>query len=90
MFDKMGEYIEAIKEFNANVGSVLKIIKRTWEILTRPSLLFGFIESGAFVICLVIICAAVIAYAVGYQKASKFITGSMAVYVIIKMIGTVI
>lgn len=84
------EYIETISEFNTNMGEVFKFIKTTWNILTHPALMFSFIESSSFTICLILVCVAVIAYAIGYEKANKWISGSIVGFIIIKMIGAVI
>lgn len=80
----------AIKEFNENMKISIKTFKSIWNVLTDPHALFLYIQSSVQIACIIIVCVGVIAYAIGYKKANKWGEGSIAAYIIVKMLSVVI
>jgi len=91
------EDIKAIIEFTRDIGvdgwNALKTIGTFLNYLLHPSLiikaLWTYTNIYAYWVCLFIAIFALILNGIGYKKFTKFIPGSIAIYSLIKLIGSV-
>ena len=84
--------IDGVKNVTASGWDSLKTIADFLNFIIHPSLiiqaLWNFTETYAFWVCLLIAILAAVFYALGFKKFAKYIPGSMAVFTLIKMLGS--
>ncbi|WP_238884577.1 hypothetical protein [Clostridium sp. YIM B02551] len=88
--DQMQSFFDTMDSFNKNIGKVINFIGKIGYSIAHPAVIFHYIFSIFGVICIIIVCGGIIAYAMGYKKAGLWVQGSIAGYVIIRMLGMVI
>jgi len=84
--------IKGVKNVGASGWDSLKTIATFLNYLMHPSMvvkaLWEYTLAYSFWICSIIAVLSVVFYAIGFKKCAKFIPGSLAVYALIKMIGS--
>lgn len=88
--DKADSFFKTLDKFNENCSTIISFIGKFINAIMHPSIVFKFIYNKAGIICVVIVCAGIIIYAIGYKKAGKWVQGAIAGYIIIRMLGMVI
>lgn len=85
--------VKGIKNVGEGGWDSLKTIASFLNFIIHPSLivsaLWHFTEAYAFWICLMVAMISAIFYAFGFKKCFKWIPSSMAIFALIKYIGSV-
>lgn len=84
--------LEGIKNVSSAGWESLKTIADFLNFIIHPSLvvhaLWNFTQVYAFWICLLVAMLAAVFYALGFKRFAKWIPGSMAVFTLLKMLGS--
>ncbi|MBZ9633104.1 hypothetical protein [Clostridium sp. FP1] len=88
------ELVKGLKDVGVGGWDAIKSIGKFLNFLMHPSLiikaLWDYTLIYSFWICLFVAMLAAIFYALGFKKCAKYIPGSIAVYTLIKMLGSAI
>lgn len=86
------EIIEGVKAIGTDGWKSIKTIANFLNYLMHPSLiieaLWNYTQVYAFWICLFIALLSAVMYTLGFKKFAKYIPCSMAIYTLIKMLGS--
>ncbi|MBU3098405.1 MULTISPECIES: hypothetical protein [Clostridium] len=84
--------VDGIKNVGADGWNSLKTIATFLNYMIHPSLvvklLWNYTQIYSFWVCLFIAMFSIIFYGLGFKKFIKYVPGSIAVYTLIKMIGS--
>ncbi|WP_238886361.1 hypothetical protein [Clostridium sp. YIM B02551] len=86
------EIVDLAKGIGSDGWNTLKTIAKFLNYLMHPKLiiqaLWHFIDIYSFWICLAVALVCIILYGLGYKKFAKYVPTSMAIYSLIKVIGS--
>lgn len=92
--NKITTLVAGVKNVSVDGWDSLKTIAQFLNFIMHPGLiihaLWTYTLAYAFWICLIVALFSAVFYAFGFKKCLKFIPGSMAIYTLIRMIGSAV
>jgi len=90
--NNIAELVKGLKGIGSSGWDAIKTIGNFLNYIIHPSLiikaLWAFTEVYSFWICLFVALFAAVFYAFGFKKCAKYVPASMAIYSLIKMLGS--